>query len=1359
MSLKVPRTCVEIGENDSSPLPRRLEEFREVYAYVLLGEPGAGKTTAFEREAEETNGCYVTARNFVPFRGKPEWRNTTLFIDGLDEIRAGAPDQLAPLDKIRSNLDRLGNPRFRLSCRMADWLGTSDRSSLEALLEGDENIRVLGLEPLSPEDVEAILREQPSVEDTEAFIESARQNGLDHLLRNPQNLEMLALAVAESGGRWPDDRKQAFDLACRKLLEEGNSDRRSRRLRAASEPDLLMAAGKLFAVQLLTGSTGYRLDDSGGCEEFLPLNQISGEDQNTLRKMIDSRLFRTPHEGQAEPCHRHIAEFLGAKYLAERVKAGLPIARILALTTGCDGGVVPEFRGLLAWLAAHSLAGRRELIERDPYGVVEYGCVREFSAGDKRHILNGLKHEAQMNPWFALSLSLDRRLGDLASADMKEALLECFTPPEPDDAQQLLAQICLQALTSGPDISGMADFALRILGKPQWGLPARRIALDLFIRQIENSEERADRLAGLLEAIEKKEVFDPGDDLCGRLLEEVYPQVLSPTQVIPYLRPTKRANYLGPYCRFWTRTITEKSTSEQLGMLLDLLVNIFNQSPEEFSRIFHQLNHLRNLPERWLEHYLENFSDELDPHRLLHWLELVRADQGNPSRRKIGEWLSDHPETLLEVYDLGIRQCEELGESPDETDLCMHHAMERLDDASMPQDFGTWCLERAATAENIEIARHLVRQTACCVRSNYCDDGLSLKIVEDRLSAKPGLFEEFVKHQANTVPNDTPAKQQQDKYAVELLKRQQEWRVQLKPMEKDLRENRCRPDVLHKLATAYYGGYRDVSGDTPKERLEDLLGKDESLIEAVLQAFRMSIDREDLPGVEEIIQLGVEDETHFLSYPYMAGLHEISEAAKDKSLSVSEEQKRLALAIYYMVPLWPISPHTEDGTPQWFLALLRSCPDAVSDILVKATREKFHSNADFVSGLGELAYSPEYREVAGTASLPLLKAFPVRASRQRLQDLDHLLIAAILHSERKLLLDIIAKKLSCHSMHVGQRVHWLAAGLFGAPEKYQSQLESYVTEKEPRIRALADIMTSRFLNALPGPWDVSVLSLLIRLLGSSYGPYYYDADDSSMMGCPLTLGMDAAHSIRFFCEQLARVPTSKATEALESLLAKEELRAWHPNLIDLTRQQKILRREIEFLHGNVEEVLQVIENARPANPADLAVVAMMKLEEVAKDIQDGHTSGWQAYWTSETDSPKPQHENFCRNRLLDKLEPLLTMLNIHVDSESLHVNDTHSDIRFSCNGFSVPVEIKKNNHRDLWTAIRNQLIAKYARDPKADGYGIYVVLWLGKELCKITKSGMQPENPDQLRQCLLETLSAEKKNKIKVCVIDVSRQS
>ena len=118
----VPRTCTEIGEDgqvkqNADKTERTclsFKEFRNTDAYVLLGSPGAGKTTVFKQEADCcSNACYVTARDFITFDvdKHPEWHNTTLFIDGLDEKRAGSLDGRTPLDGIRGKLDRLGRPQ------------------------------------------------------------------------------------------------------------------------------------------------------------------------------------------------------------------------------------------------------------------------------------------------------------------------------------------------------------------------------------------------------------------------------------------------------------------------------------------------------------------------------------------------------------------------------------------------------------------------------------------------------------------------------------------------------------------------------------------------------------------------------------------------------------------------------------------------------------------------------------------------------------------------------------------------------------------------------------------------------------------------------------------------------------------------------------------------------------------------------------------------------------------------------------------------------------------------------------------------------------------------------------------------
>lgn len=88
----VPRHVRAVSDSGSTALenqPQDLAAFRNLGAWVLLGEPGAGKTEALRAEASATGGEFTSVGAFVHGDPPAGWRGKTLYLDGLDEVRAG----------------------------------------------------------------------------------------------------------------------------------------------------------------------------------------------------------------------------------------------------------------------------------------------------------------------------------------------------------------------------------------------------------------------------------------------------------------------------------------------------------------------------------------------------------------------------------------------------------------------------------------------------------------------------------------------------------------------------------------------------------------------------------------------------------------------------------------------------------------------------------------------------------------------------------------------------------------------------------------------------------------------------------------------------------------------------------------------------------------------------------------------------------------------------------------------------------------------------------------------------------------------------------------------------------------------
>jgi len=1346
----VERTCTKISTNgsDTNVSPKPLSAYQNLSAYVLLGDPGSGKTTAFKQEeVSQPDAFCVTARDLITFEDRPEWHDKTLFIDGLDEIRAGSLDARTPFDAIRARLEKLGRPRFRLSCREADWFGAADQEHLKSV-SPDRQVTILHIDPLTKADIVEILNHNPRVSNAEEFMQWAEQRGLNELLTNPQILDMLAKAVAD--GKWPDTRKQTFEMACQTIIREHNQEHLgAKHTQPVDENQQLNAAGFLCAVQLIAGNAGYALSREMADNEFPELNNPAFDNVELLNEVAHTKLFKAPVDGQIIPIHRHVAEYLAARYLAGRIEhSGLPIGRILALITGEDGVVVAELRGLSAWLAALCKSQRSAIIERDPLGVVLYGDVQDFTNQDKRRVLDDLQREAVRYPWFRSSHWTASPFGALATPDMDVEFHNILTASDRSETHQALADCVLDAMTYGAKFPSLYGALLEIARDTTWWLRIRRGALKVIQRNGEDKPNTAIQLKMLTEEINNNTVVDSDDELMGYLLTILYPQSISAAEILDYLHAPKQRNLIGIYLRFWDHQLLEQSSDSDVSTLLDELAARLDILQPVLSD-----HHMHDLTLGLLARGLEVHGESIDSMRLYKWLGVILDKHGHLHSgakihiENIRSWLETHPTAQKDIIDIGLDHCIE----EENVRFCMYKVERQLFNTKPPADFGQWCLERMKKTTNDDAARYLLQRAFGTIGYPDSDTSFTLETIEEIVEQEPKYKAWLSEIVVCPIELDEREyiKQRRLREAEEHEKKQ-EWIHTVKSYQTELREGRAYPRPLHDLATAYFGHFIESEGDTPLERLRNFLDHDEDLVQSVCEGLRRSLERDDIPNVTDIVNLYVKEKTSLLSRPFLAGLEEITRASPENVNQLDDNQIRQAIAFVLV-----------DGTgedPDWYKSLLESHPELVAEVMTAYVTAALRSNKQHITGIYGLAYFETYRTVARLASLTMLNAFPVRSTNQQLTSLDGLLKAALRYADRQALLTLIEKKLNLRSMNVAQRVRWLTAGLIAAPETYLKLFADFIKEKEKRVQHLAGFLTDDHNQWSPlDDMPVSALSLLVCLIGGFFAPYTHEVGKASLV----SPAMSAADFVNRLINRLGSQPGKEATDMLDILSADPRLHRWQTALHHAQFEQRAVQREASFQHHDIRQVGETLNNRSPANAGDLAALTTDILQELAHRIRNGNTDDYRQFW-NEVDHQltTPRHEETCRDALLSDLQQRFTSLGIDAQPEGHYADDKRADIRVAyggSDGFAIPIEIKKNISPDLWRAIRDQLIAKYTRDPCAHRFGIYLVFWFGADKTQPPPSGPRPRTADELEKRLRSILSADEKRKISVCVIDVAK--
>ena len=441
---------------------------------------------------------------------------------------------------------------------------------------------------------------------------------------------------------------------------------------------VLNAAGRVFAVQLLSGSAGIAFGSGTRSLDFLAASDIAAGlatstdlSAGELRPVVATGLFKSAGDQCFEPVHRQVAEYLGASHFADLIQRGAVSAgRVSAtMTSPRDGRVVTDMRGLAAWLGTRSATTRTLLIEADPVGMALYGDVSEWPVADRSKLLESLVERARPEhlwgyTWFDTA---EHRYRDavawsfrsLCNPDMASEISEFLDAGQLSGVPHHILELLLRALSEA-EVSWLDQLhilASRVnqLARDATSPSEVRLAALVALARIEPSESEVEATLGeVLDAIRDGRIADPDDRIGGALLRLLYRGTIPPSRVWAYASLMNRGPAIGDGWHFWRHVLCDETPAGELANLLDGFADDAERLWPILASAFAE-----ELPWRLLVRALREVGRQTEPERLYRWIAAVavtyeRRTTSTDENADLRKWLADNEATTRQLLSIWI---------------------------------------------------------------------------------------------------------------------------------------------------------------------------------------------------------------------------------------------------------------------------------------------------------------------------------------------------------------------------------------------------------------------------------------------------------------------------------------------------------------------------------------------------------------------------------------------------------------------------------------------------------------------------------------------------------------------------------
>ncbi|QHA89690.1 NACHT domain-containing protein [Serratia rhizosphaerae] len=1314
---------------------------------VLLGDPGAGKTHLFKQFAALQEAKYLTVRHFLS--GVPINNQKTLFIDALDEKRS-ASNSSDVVDDIVRRLFSQTPQNVRISCRSQDWLGESDLSAFLPYFEQTGGYVVLHLQSLSKEEQTAILQAN-GVEHPEAFLAEAEKHDASEFLYNPQNLIMLAEAVKE--GNWPHTRSELFHSATQFLLTEHSQEHTRLTSGIYTCDELEYPAGSICALHILSDVSGVSLLLNDIRPEYPSYRTISFFSHEIIRAALSRRVFSAGDELETvEYSHRTIAEYLAAKWLAGIVDKGLPIGRLRSML-GFEGYPSSELRGLHAWLAVFLPQYAQVFIEADPYGVLTYGDAASLPTAEKKNLLVALSKLSERDPWFR-NHGLNSYLNGFATVEMETLLRQIVRDPHSSFS---LRMIVLESLSVTTPIVALSDDLINIAKSEDSSYAEKEEAITALIHFGLSGQKFSVRFFA-----ELKDKNHDGIRLRNHIIQLLYQDYFVPQDIAQLLVDTLNiTSERLPIGALWrlndiVPTADLLAIFEHLDRYHTAHSKDWYSSAKNHSEIVHFLEAglFQILSEKngysasqiWL--CLKTFYNYSHNH---HYRGYDNVQKSIVQEMKNRSWqyedIIDAAILSFTRYDTHYLFLYEFGGStfhhiPDEILLArfIHYLFH-----AEPGSDKTECIYRLTFSILYRCAKP--SQETFEFLSAYCHLNVKLTSVFET-SIVCEIDDWRVKHNLSQIAyeKERNAARYEDRYSFELCRQEIVSGQHL--------------DWLKHISYIYYSKYSDVDDKlTPVQRCADILGA-ENVTDSISGLLAI-LNRSDLPTIDEVNCALLKREYYEWWYAVLAGSDELFKKNPDVT-QWNEDLLTTLLALDVILALF-----TKDNN----VISNYSLPWKKDVILYKTAFfiKTYYHIINFCMN-NQLQDIRALNYLLNDTCIPIEYAVPLvmRLAKEHPDDVLHLqnLVEWLLaHPESHAELLQLSKLMIAQPSKLNKTSYqiWLVYTYLFAPDQCQD-LFSSESKSAPEMIAIIRQLSGKAKRGRGSSEQRLSLTQLEAIISVS-ATHFPNADRVASNDSNSANNWEYADFIKRLIDDVSSFSSYDAGEVFKRLLLLPECTSYRDYLLHAQSNQKVRYRESQFQHTNWKQALNTLKNQTPANVMDLYALLLDHLRDIANRITYENTDIYKQFWNENGNGqilvPKP--EESCRNFFLELLRARLHPLQITCEPEGHMVSGKRADIIISLPGIKIPIEIKRDYHRDVWSALNKQLDQLYTTNPDAAGYGIYLVFWFGASrpnaIPRPAKDTPPPVNGTTMEDILNEAVPMVKRDRLSAIVIDVSGEA